>query len=98
MKRILTAAALLAAVTTMAAGQTQTAPINPDKIQSDAIAKERNVNCPPNNPSNSQSVEKSAIVPDAKSDKNSAAETVQRDNKTAEADANCNPKPPDQKN
>ena len=46
-------------------------------------------NCPKDDPSNAQAVEKSAIVPSAEGHKQSAAPTVQREGKTVEADPRC---------
>lgn len=46
-------------------------------------------NCPPGDPQNSQAIEKSAIVPNAEGHDKSAAETVQRDGKSAEVSPNC---------
>ncbi len=48
-------------------------------------------NCPPSKPNDAQAIEKSAILPNADSHKNSASPTTQRQGETAVASPNCAP-------
>lgn len=55
--------------------------------------KKADTNCPPSDPSNSQKIENSAILPSAGGHKDSAAPTTQRNGETVVADAKCKQEP-----
>lgn len=87
MRNVIAAAALLALMTGTSLGQGSL-----DSTEKDANKHVMNpgmTNCPKDQPANAQSVEKSAIVPNAEGSKDSAAKTVQRDGKAVDVSANC---------
>lgn len=92
MKRFLVISAAIFALTTTAA-VSQAPQVKGDK-------DEQMTNCPPNNPANSQELEKSAILPSAGGYDKSAAPTVQRQGETvvSDTDTNCAPPKDQQKN
>lgn len=64
---------------------------NPSPAPPSAFPNAQNqmTNCPPSNPSNAQSIEKSAVVPDSGGSNNSAAPSVRRQGEAAEVSPNC---------
>jgi hypothetical protein len=86
--------ALVTAFSFSAMAQNPTPPTTPN---ANAKAQNQLTNCPPDNPSNSQPVENSAIVPNATGSEQSAAPTVQRQGKAAEVSPNCKQENPQKK-
>jgi hypothetical protein len=91
MRKAIAAAAILALMTGVSLGQGSLG--STEKDANKHVMNPGMTNCPKDNPANAQSVEKSAIVPNAEGHKDSAAKTAQRDGKPTEVAANCAPDP-----
>jgi hypothetical protein len=91
MRKTIAAAAVLALMTGASLGQGSLGTTEKDANM--RVVHPGLTNCPRDNPANAQSVEKSAIVPNAEGHKDSAAKTAQRDNKTTEVSMNCGQDP-----